>query len=54
MANIGGSLGREPYVLLLVYRSVTGKILRIQKELPELTLFSSLPKDGVQPASERA
>jgi hypothetical protein len=33
---------------------MTGNILGIQKELPELALFSSLPKDGVQHANERA
>jgi hypothetical protein len=32
---------------------MTGNKLRIQKELPELALFSSLPKGGVQHASER-
>ena len=59
--NIGGSLEKRPVrvvlccvVLLRVYRSVTADILRIQKELPEVVLFSSLPNDGVQHASGQA
>jgi hypothetical protein len=46
--------GTHTCCVVTVYRSRTGKILRIEKERPELALFSSFPKHRVQPASERA